>query len=531
MNWEWLGLVVTTTVVLLAAPMRRHWRTRRYTRGRRTGGRHGNRSDGGEQLRFGNARVNRREATQHFLFVGTSGSGKSLLQRRLLADVLPGIQAGTDRRCLILDAKQDMVPFLRQIGVDCPVYSLNPLESRSDMPTAVAWDVAADITSPSRALNFVAGLFPEERGGSNRFWTDSGRHVVTGLVESFIRHAPAAWRFADLVYASLSLERIRKVLNRDQDGQEILDAFLKDDDTAYKVHTTIVSRMSYYRSVAALWQRLPRERAISIRRWLTSESILLLGCNATMQAALDPINELIFRVFVEEVDAQSNSTTRETWAWIDEARLAGALLRGERLAYYAAKARSKGGILVLSFQDIEGFRHASGSAQLADEMIAQCSHKMLGRMESEQSARWAAGLCGQYETKEWFESESQSGRRSSRSLSAQRVTKDHVLASEFYSIHIPSRSRGVRAAFLTPTFAAMETVPGHELVAVVSRPELDDDEMRWHRPEHEQRLAPWSGADRRRLLIERPLGLPGQLERPIRIGYDGFGGRRGHTVD
>ena len=147
------------------------------------------------------------------------------------------------------------------------------------------------------------------------------RMVVTGVIESLIRHAGESWTFSDLVLTCLSKDRIERVLSRDIDGQEILDGFFAEDRIAFSVFTTIVSRMRYYAPVAALWQR--SQRRLSIREWLTDDSILLLGYNSTAKASLDALNGQIFKVLVEEIDIQTNSDRRRTWIWIDEARLAG----------------------------------------------------------------------------------------------------------------------------------------------------------------------------------------------------------------
>jgi hypothetical protein len=133
---------------IAAAPTRRFLRRVRETRGRRTTSarRAKGRSRGGS-LRFGNVLLPEAAATSHFLFVGTTGSGKSILQRLLMRDVLLGIRPGTDRRAFVFDAKGDMCAFLRRAEVSCPVLSLNPFESRE---FAVAWDIAKDVTSPAR---------------------------------------------------------------------------------------------------------------------------------------------------------------------------------------------------------------------------------------------------------------------------------------------------------------------------------------------------------------------------------------------
>ena len=157
---------------------------------------------------------------------------------------------------------------------------------------------------------------------------------------------------------------------------------------------------------------------------------------------------------------------------------------------------------MISYQDIEGFRDACGSSKVANEIASQCSYKMLGRFESEQSVRWASGLCGQYETTEWFRSEHSRVLTTSRSLSEQRVLKDIILPAEFYAIPMPNKSRGVTAAFISPDYVRMEVVAGAELEDVV----VSETEECKHgfkpRRAVDQWLKPWTNRDRKKLLLE-----------------------------
>ncbi len=175
----------------------------------------------------------------------------------------------------ILDAKCDMPAFLKHTGTTCPVYTFNSFDARASFPHAVAWDVASDVTSPARALNLAGALIPGEQGGSNRYFTDAARQVVAGVIESFIRHSPGVWTFSDLVFSLLSMERTKEILLRDTDGEDVVANFFGDERTGYQVFTTIVSRMAYFKSVAALWQRTSDK--LSIKSWLADEAILLLG--------------------------------------------------------------------------------------------------------------------------------------------------------------------------------------------------------------------------------------------------------------
>ncbi len=482
----------------LLLTLKRRLRRQRFERGRQLGRKRRSKPPAAG-LHWGPFTIPEAAATQHFLAAGTTGSGKSLVQKLLMRDVLPKVTTGSDARVVILDAKNDIAAFLKHVGVTCPVYTLNPFDARTEFPKAVAWDVAADVTSPARALNLASAFIPAEGGGNNRYFTDAARQIVAGVIESFIRHTPGVWTFSDLVFALLSLDRVKEILARDDAGEELIASFLGDDRTAYQVFTTVVSRMAYFRPVAAIWQRTTGK--LSLTQWLTDESVLLLGVNATAKIALDAINEILFRIIVEEIDVQADSQTRRTWIWIDEARLSGPLLKGEMLPYLAVKGRSRGACLVLAFQDIEGFREAAGP-RIAHEIIAQCSHKALLRMESEESATWASRALGQYETLEVMRSDPAAfGRGGTRSEHVAR--KDSVLPSEFYTIHPSGPTNGLTGYFVSPDCGAIQaTLSGKQVQQIIPSQSSEIAAVVAIRSDIEQWLQPWSDSDRERLNLQ-----------------------------
>jgi len=67
-------------------------------------------------------------ATKHFLFVGTTGSGKTLSLRMLMQSVLPTVES-RDARALIYDSKQDMLSILEGTRLGSKIYILNPFDS------------------------------------------------------------------------------------------------------------------------------------------------------------------------------------------------------------------------------------------------------------------------------------------------------------------------------------------------------------------------------------------------------------------
>jgi len=299
---------------------------------------------------------------------------------------------------------------------------------------------------------------------------------------------------------------MEEILGRDDAGREVIEGLLGDERTGYAVASTVVSKMRYFSSVAGLWQR--SERRLSIREWLTTSSVLLVGSNETARASLDGLNEQIFKVLVEEIDMQANSSSRRTWIWLDECRLSGGMLK--HLPFVCVKGRSRGAAIAISFQDVDGFREACGSPRIANEIIAQCSNKALLRLEGDETASLASKLLGQFETIEVFQSDNSSGM--SRNVSEQRVVKDSVLASEFYNIPVTNRENGLTGYFITPTSGAYRgTVPSADIGQVVVGDEQERRHAIQYRPETDQWLRHWTAKDRERLSLERlvELNVPG----------------------
>ena len=395
-----------------------------------------------------------------------------------------------------------------------PVYSLNPFEKSSPFVKSVAWDIARDVTSPSRALNLAASLIPKTGKESQPFFTNAPRGVANEVIKSFIRHAGGDWTYADLEYALLSRMTTEEILRRDAPGRRVLETCLPKGQTGDSVFSTVYANMLYHEPVAALWQRLGRHERLSIRDWVNSESIVTLGANADAKVSLNALNEQLFEVVTNEIDLQPDSTSRRTWVVLDETRLAGSLLKAGLLPFLAVKGRSRGVSLVLAIQDIEGLRDAAGE-KLANEIVAQMSHKAFLRMNSHLSATWASQEIGEFDTIEYHTSDSSGFTQSiSGHYSGKR---DAVLPSELRSIKQPNPQRGVTGYFLSSEFEPYRgTIPPEEIAPNVLSDEKKLEYRIQYRPEVDQWLRDWTDADFLRLGLEMGLktdGEPNENER------------------
>lgn len=518
MFFESPGLVPTLWVVVLVVGfsavafvrtwlVRRPHLTERHRRGRRLRGaaeaRTIARSETGH-FAFGSVLLPMRSACGHLAVVGATGSGKTLLQRLLMQTVLPGVGRDSGRRALIYDAKQDMMSLLAGMGIHAPVYLLNPLDARS-----VAWDMAEDITSPAAALQAATLLIPKASHDANPFFSNAARHLLYGVLLALILKAPRRWTLRQVVLILREEAVLRRIIDAREETRYLLQYF-EHPATFQNIHSTLLTRLAPYEIIAAAWDRA--KARVSLRRWVTGESILVLGNDEENRAALDTINQLIFKRVSELILGQPEidpDHPRLTWLMLDEVRQAGKL---DGLSALMTKGRSKGAAVLLGFQDINGLRDVYGR-EAADELVGQCNTKALLRLNSPETARWASQVVGASELVETRKSRSRShsfrdngwreGASSGVSFSDGVIKRDLILDSEFLDFPETTPEHGLTAVMVNPTTGVFRDHLTGDWLAQHLRPPDSGVRNFVARPDSEQYLRPWSAQD----ALE--LGVPG----------------------
>ena len=395
-------------------------------------------------------------ATRHFAFIGTTGSGKTLLQRLLLQSALGCLGQGHGHRALVYDAKQDLLGLLGGMCVSVPIQILNPLDARS-----ARWDMAADIQSPAAALQVASTLVPAATHDANPFFTNAARHLLYGTVLSLIELCPRRWTLRHVLLLLREPERLQTLLSRTESTRHLLNYFAHAA-TAQNIFSTVLTYTSPFEIIAACWDRAGD--ALSLSAWLDTESVLVLGNDEQNRSALDTLNKLLFQRLAElvlagpEVD-ERNIHTRRTWFFLDEVREAGKL---DLLGRLLTKGRSKGVAVVLGFQDISGMRVVYGREQ-ADELIGQCNTKVILRLNSPETAAWAAKLFGTREVLEMRRGHSKTRRTSLRGEASSGDSVSHAIAqqplvldSEFLDLPETTHANGLHAYFINPTTGPFE---------------------------------------------------------------------------
>ncbi len=443
----------------------------------------------GSRITWGGVNLPREAETSHFLAVGTTGSGKSLTINNLMRQALRDAQPGSDVRALVYDSSKEIMPFLSTLNLEIPVVILNPFDKR-----CAAWDMASDVTGPATALQIAASLIPEERGGSgNPYFSDTARDLLKEVMLSFSATGEQ-WGLSDVLFTMRSPIRLEEVLAQTEEGREVFCLHSKEPRAFYNVLSTARSRLAPFEPAAAAWSRASHK--VSLRDWANREMVLVLSSCASVRAAGDVINRLIFQRAAELLLDADNSWQRRSWMVLDEVREAGKLQIGSLMN----QGRKKGVCAVIGFQDTNGLKSVY-TQEVALEILGQCSHKAIFRLESGDTAKWAAETIGQYEEIQILESHSHDAigiTRDQRTKSEQRVTRDVVMPSEFLSIPPTTLSTGLTGYYLTPFVGVYRRLlPLKEFLREGCLSATDPGFL--ERSESDQYLEPWTRNDLDRL--------------------------------
>lgn len=503
-------------------------------------------------IRWGPQSLRRAQGTEHFLLVGASGSGKTTLLKTMMQSIFA---SETEFTGLIYDPKQELLPFLFLLAGDSSeeiekgignIRVLNPFDKRCS-----AWNLSKDIDNPVSAKQLATILVPESKnaGGGEQFFINAVRDILAGVMLVFINCAKkdCNWTLRDLLLGVLYQPYLRvllqQTLTRDDVPFPLVHRLKKtyldggDSRTLSNILATISTKLSIFEPVAASWHEATknekRSATFSLKDWSEGKytEFLVLGNDEAGRAAIDPINQAIFKRATElllarkeTTDEQKASGNNQTWFFLDEVREAGML---DGLSRLLTKGRSKGACVVLAFQDIEGMRDVYGN-EVANEICGQCNNTIILRLNSPTTAQWASELFG----KRIALSMNAGAQTTALSTNTgfQEQERPFLMTSDFTYLPTAGKKNGVTGYIRNPEVDPDTQNPKWHLESTPQSNKLD--ETGWFAPEMPVRaealyLKPWTEKDWDRLGFRWPfhsiaqnneeaeaLGLPMRFLKP-----------------
>ena len=402
-------------------------------------------------LLFGGLIIPYQFATDHFLAVGTTGSGKTITIRLLLQGMDHYMRKHTGTHAVVYDSKGVYISYLANFATPTlPIIDLNPFREG-----AFAWDISLCTQDAVEILDLVSILIPEPKNPSEtKFFTDAPRNLMQGIIRAFRDRVGNNWTFRDLILAMLSEDACRVLLSDTVQNRQLLASYIDGDErTSLNIRSTIQSLMMRYEPVATSWYRAAQAgRTIDLQQWSKSGSgYLVLGAQKTEDSAMESINRVLLNLLKRLwLEAPGTQPMPKHFLVMDELASAG---KQTAISHLMNEGREKGVSVTLGFQDISDLYQTYGK-DTAESMTAQASHKALLRMEGDVTPQWASRIAGEAEQFEYTYGSSQgdsyNGWSKSKSTTEQRTRKTVLMPSDFTTLPRVTKEAGLTGYYVSP---------------------------------------------------------------------------------
>ena len=301
-----------------------------------------------------------RAETQHTMFVGSTGSGKT----QGIAKVIAQIKARGDR-AVVYDKMRSFPELFYNPEHDI---ILNPLDSRCP-----AWDIFADARHIVDWENMAQAFIPESDG--DPIWHTTARSVFAHTANRMVKAAKKGGKrptIKALIYLLLksSDQELSDFLGGSPAGIHINP---ENSRTTGSIRTTLADAI---RSIGYIRDPRPGEKAFSIREWIKDddrEGIVFLSSRDDIHTVLQPLITMWIAVFTSALMSQERSSSRLIWFILDELPTLNRLPGLERSL---AEARQYGACYLIGLQLISQLRDLYGNDK-ADSIVGLTRNKLV----------------------------------------------------------------------------------------------------------------------------------------------------------
>jgi type IV secretory pathway TraG/TraD family ATPase VirD4 len=338
--------------------------------------------------------------SSHFLIMGDSGTGKSVIMHGLLAQI-----AEHEETAVIYDPALEYTQrFYDQSRGDI---ILNPLDQR--MPY---WSPSDEVQHEAEALTVATSLFPDSHR-ENPFFVEGPRKV-----------------FAYLLTLKPSPEELVWWLSHEQE----LDRRLKGTELAAMIYPGASAQragvLASLNMVADSLKMLPKSQdtscAWSAAEWSRNrQGWIFLTSTPEVRKRLLPLTSLWLDLLVLRLMNQGRPGPRPVWFMLDELA---SLQRLPQLHTAITENRKSNNPVVLGFQGRSQLEARYGLD--AEAMLSQPATKVFLRTSEPKAAEWISQAIGKVELERVRETRTDAKDRNSRSFHLDRTVQPLIMDSE-----------------------------------------------------------------------------------------------------
>ena len=286
-----------------------------------------------------------RAETQHTMFVGSTGSGKT----QGIARIIEQIYERGDR-AVVYEKMRSFVPRYYDSSRDI---ILNPLDDRCP-----AWDMFGDARNLVDFENFAQALVPSS-GTEYTYFEETARTVFAHTAYRLKRRCQeqGTQPTVTLLLNVLTLYTDKQLHRFLQGSPASLHIDPQNGRTTGSIRSTLGNAI---RSLGYLKDPEEGETPFSIRQWITDDdraSVVYMTSRDDMHPVLQPLLSMWMSMFTSALMSQPRSSTRSIWFILDELP---SLNRLPGLESVLAEARQYGACFLLGIQLLSQLRENYG---------------------------------------------------------------------------------------------------------------------------------------------------------------------------
>ena len=278
------------------------------------------------------------QETKHTLLIAAPGGGKT----QVIYPLIERIRTRGDAM-LLYDFKGD---FTAAFGEDSGVVILSPFDARG-----YGWDIAADVTTDIKAMEFAAYLIPD-LDSKEPFFKKAAQDLLTGVITKLIREKPGSWAIGDL--AGILTNKSDIIASCEQYRPGALSALGPvDEKQAAGVFGELRTGSIQLEYLARAWPN--SQQKISLTKWVRDselrqeQPIIMLRGHQQYRRLDGFLTSLVCSLLIKEALSLPDSYERRIWVILDEF---GNLPRIDGIDALLTGVRSKGVRIVAAIQDI-----------------------------------------------------------------------------------------------------------------------------------------------------------------------------------
>lgn len=362
--------------------------------------------------------IPRRSEFQGFFFHGSTGSGKTQAMMRLLDEI-----RRLGEPAIIYDKECTIKPYFFNKDIDI---ELNPVSA-----TCANWDLWSECENPMEFGNLASYLIPKAVQGSDPFWVDSARTILTSMTWKIRNRDDRSAILLLQLLLTTTLEDLRDILK----GTESENLVSKEiEKTAISIKSVLATYMKSLRFLEGLDKN--GKDKFSIKGWIKEaaesnapeKSWLFITSRSKYHKEIKPLISLWLGLAMQGIQSLKPNTNKRIWLVMDELA---SLQRLEGLSDTVADIRKFGGCVAVGVQSITQLEFLYGHHE-SHAITDLLNTSLYFRSPKSRVAKWVSDDLGEQLVDEVRESQSYGpdSIRDGNTISTQRVTRKTVDAGQ-----------------------------------------------------------------------------------------------------